>query len=144
MYARFFLKRAGLSRSEVLSNPDFSFDKEVSGDKLSVYCDGLRFLFLSQTKDKEERKLIKVDNLMAAAKFFGKIYMDLEKDGYMSVDVICEEDMNASGRTLEIERLMNEVEKKDGFSDYKSPNPYKRSEERRVGKECRSRWSPYH
>ena len=23
-------------------------------------------------------------------------------------------------------------------------NPYKRSEERRVGKECRSRWSPYH
>ena len=23
-------------------------------------------------------------------------------------------------------------------------NPYNRSEERRVGKECRSRWSPYH
>ena len=23
-------------------------------------------------------------------------------------------------------------------------NPYFRSEERRVGKECRSRWSPYH
>jgi len=23
-------------------------------------------------------------------------------------------------------------------------SPYKRSEERRVGKECRSRWSPYH
>src|SRR3712207_7349177 len=23
-------------------------------------------------------------------------------------------------------------------------NPYVRSEERRVGKECRSRWSPYH
>ena len=22
--------------------------------------------------------------------------------------------------------------------------PYRRSEERRVGKECRSRWSPYH
>ena len=25
-----------------------------------------------------------------------------------------------------------------------SLNDYKRSEERRVGKECRSRWSPYH
>ena len=25
-----------------------------------------------------------------------------------------------------------------------SPNPSPRSEERRVGKECRSRWSPYH
>src|SRR2546430_11078496 len=24
------------------------------------------------------------------------------------------------------------------------PKPCKRSEERRVGKECRSRWSPYH
>ena len=26
----------------------------------------------------------------------------------------------------------------------KTPNDFKRSEERRVGKECRSRWSPYH
>src|SRR3989454_8304566 len=25
-----------------------------------------------------------------------------------------------------------------------SPQVYRRSEERRVGKECRSRWSPYH
>ena len=25
-----------------------------------------------------------------------------------------------------------------------SPERYDRSEERRVGKECRSRWSPYH
>src|SRR2546430_3864828 len=24
------------------------------------------------------------------------------------------------------------------------PDPFMRSEERRVGKECRSRWSPYH
>ena len=24
------------------------------------------------------------------------------------------------------------------------PHPSRRSEERRVGKECRSRWSPYH
>ena len=24
------------------------------------------------------------------------------------------------------------------------PNAFARSEERRVGKECRSRWSPYH
>ena len=26
----------------------------------------------------------------------------------------------------------------------KEQNKYRRSEERRVGKECRSRWSPYH
>ena len=28
-------------------------------------------------------------------------------------------------------------------AEYRNPN-YDRSEERRVGKECRSRWSPYH
>src|SRR5256886_4053544 len=27
---------------------------------------------------------------------------------------------------------------------FTAPNPQDRSEERRVGKECRSRWSPYH
>ena len=31
--------------------------------------------------------------------------------------------------------------KKTGLSDFGED---KRSEERRVGKECRSRWSPYH
>ena len=31
-----------------------------------------------------------------------------------------------------------------GFPGIKSLNQYYRSEERRVGKECRSRWSPYH
>ena len=30
------------------------------------------------------------------------------------------------------------------FSQLKDACPLKRSEERRVGKECRSRWSPYH
>src|SRR2546429_5940347 len=33
---------------------------------------------------------------------------------------------------------MHEVEADHGF------HPFLRSEERRVGKECRSRWSPYH
>src|SRR2546426_10544811 len=35
----------------------------------------------------------------------------------------------------------------DSFAKYELPleiEPYNRSEERRVGKECRSRWSPYH
>src|SRR5260370_26162688 len=35
-----------------------------------------------------------------------------------------------------IDRLWNTVQERDRFPD--------RSEERRVGKECRSRWSPYH
>ena len=32
--------------------------------------------------------------------------------------------------------------KRNGLEEYK--NQHIRSEERRVGKECRSRWSPYH
>src|SRR3712207_3251056 len=31
-----------------------------------------------------------------------------------------------------------------GYKEATSPNKGQRSEERRVGKECRSRWSPYH
>src|SRR3712207_919537 len=32
----------------------------------------------------------------------------------------------------------------DGTGMQVAPHPHTRSEERRVGKECRSRWSPYH
>ena len=35
-------------------------------------------------------------------------------------------------------------EKKDRQPDPRFPRDTDRSEERRVGKECRSRWSPYH
>ena len=38
-----------------------------------------------------------------------------------------------------------EIPAKSFFSDSDRENEFKlRSEERRVGKECRSRWSPYH
>jgi len=39
----------------------------------------------------------------------------------------------------EIDRAIREVSKRREFELYGA-----RSEERRVGKECRSRWSPYH
>ena len=55
---------------------------------------------------------------------------------------------------MQLARFLNSVFKKDGFiledayaKSYiiGSPESDKpRSEERRVGKECRSRWSPYH
>ena len=32
----------------------------------------------------------------------------------------------------------------DQWKDFYGPKSLCRSEERRVGKECRSRWSPYH
>ena len=36
------------------------------------------------------------------------------------------------------------LEKRDGIDNAKLYRNHRRSEERRVGKECRSRWSPYH
>src|SRR2546430_9570263 len=38
------------------------------------------------------------------------------------------------------------LERRLSLSSVRHPHraPYRRSEERRVGKECRSRWSPYH
>ena len=41
----------------------------------------------------------------------------------------------------EVDKLVVKHSEKD---DTGSPKLVKRSEERRVGKECRSRWSPYH
>ena len=35
------------------------------------------------------------------------------------------------------------LDKLEAFASFNGPDFY-RSEERRVGKECRSRWSPYH
>ena len=36
------------------------------------------------------------------------------------------------------------AEVKEVLEEYSEDNELCRSEERRVGKECRSRWSPYH
>ena len=43
--------------------------------------------------------------------------------------------------------VAKEAKKLSGIEDikyYKDTVDHRRSEERRVGKECRSRWSPYH
>ena len=44
--------------------------------------------------------------------------------------------MKISGQMKNLQR--------SGWVYHKIENPESRSEERRVGKECRSRWSPYH
>ena len=53
--------------------------------------------------------------------------------------------------TNEFNRIINQIIKVGEYlseisdeTKSKYPNIYWRSEERRVGKECRSRWSPYH
>ena len=51
------------------------------------------------------------------------------------------QDMLANKERISVPKLMKKTGLSRGFF-YK--NPTVRSEERRVGKECRSRWSPYH
>src|ERR1043165_764870 len=43
-----------------------------------------------------------------------------------------------------VNEVMMEVDGKRALTPDPSPSGWERSEERRVGKECRSRWSPYH
>jgi len=49
------------------------------------------------------------------------------------------------GRPINSRKEKQDDMKRHGCVEYEpSLSPVKRSEERRVGKECRSRWSPYH
>ena len=66
---------------------------------------------------------------------FSVINMKL-RDCYSSLDELCE-DMD-----VDKEELVGQL-KAAGF-EYSAEHNKFRSEERRVGKECRSRWSPYH
>ena len=45
---------------------------------------------------------------------------------------------------LDLPNLVGAVEKGEKAINIKLSKTHRRSEERRVGKECRSRWSPYH
>ena len=49
------------------------------------------------------------------------------------------DDSDTRGELVSLELSYAEVLAKHAY-----PQPVARSEERRVGKECRSRWSPYH
>src|SRR5256885_11798694 len=90
--------------------------------------------------------------------FFSSRRRHTRLQGDWSSDV-CSSDLGAGGGELGLDRLRDlllpggrQVDggglgpaagaHRDGLED--RPGEEERSEERRVGKECRSRWSPYH
>ena len=53
--------------------------------------------------------------------------------------------MKTENKNMRIMEPGNTTEEREAKgTKYKPVQPVVRSEERRVGKECRSRWSPYH
>src|SRR3712207_7345913 len=67
------------------------------------------------------------------------IYNDY-KNNSIKDDIVA---MTKEGKLLVGKHTVNELKEKN-VTDAVSFGPALRSEERRVGKECRSRWSPYH
>ena len=52
--------------------------------------------------------------------------------------------MESVGVEMKITELPEDISQADFVKAFRKVNEAHRSEERRVGKECRSRWSPYH
>ena len=62
---------------------------------------------------------------------------NLTADGYGVTSALNARSAADAIRQLEFDLVLLDINLPDG-------NGFERSEERRVGKECRSRWSPYH
>ena len=73
-------------------------------------------------------------------------YATENKFGVAAINTLNIETVKYVIEAAERERVPIIVQFYPGFSDYTDLKhlAFARSEERRVGKECRSRWSPYH
>ena len=139
-----------------------------------LISDNVKFKTKSITKDKEGhyitiKELIQKDDItfvniyapiIGAPKYIKQILTDIK--GETDNNTIMVEDFNtpftSMGRSLRqkiskaTEILNDTIDQLDLTEIYRTQHQkrkekiilFKRSEERRVGKECRSRWSPYH
>src|SRR2546425_8686277 len=81
-----------------------------------------------------EKVVVCVMGLNGRGTVLGKVFA---KTPHAEVAAVCDVDATVlakAGATLGVKSI----------SDFRRALDDKRSEERRVGKECRSRWSPYH
>ena len=76
---------------------------------------------------------------------FGKVKIQKPKSQHVTAFAIIVDEMTLEKTGGAVEAYRDALEA-DGLSTYIVSGNWKnpRSEERRVGKECRSRWSPYH
>ena len=72
-------------------------------------------------------------------------YIESEADGLdISVLAVVPDETPYRGILQLVHGMSEYKERYLPFMEYMAKKGYVRSEERRVGKECRSRWSPYH
>ena len=76
----------------------------------------------------------------------GEVYTDIMEIHMLELGKLSQEDQNEEG-IIRWMRFLNAKSRKE-LKEMEKQDEYfgeaYRSEERRVGKECRSRWSPYH
>ena len=75
-----------------------------------------------------------------SAEYKGEAELIKLKDGQKKagIDIINERPK------IDGDKVVIEFDKENRYNDGSKDTIFNRSEERRVGKECRSRWSPYH
>src|SRR3712207_9219275 len=96
------------------------------------------------TLKRMDNVLIVVEDMEAAKAFFVELGMELEGETQVEgpwVDsTVGLNDVSAEIAMMRTPDGHGRVE----LTKFRTPPAVRRSEERRVGKECRSRWSPYH
>src|SRR3989441_2176616 len=123
------------------SNPAI-FEKAITGSNL--YND---ILMSPDAKKLDANGLfekIAFRDVQDACDIFKPVYLETKRrDGYVSLEVSPFLGFDTKASLAEARRLWKAVDRPNVM--IKIPGtPEGRSEERRVGKECRSRWSPYH
>ena len=103
---------------------------------------------LTSLNDNEERVAVVIDMKVSpeGSVVSGEVYRALvhnkAKLAYDSVGMWLQKEADAPEKVQAVKGLAENLQLQDKIADAMREN--RRSEERRVGKECRSRWSPYH
>ena len=137
------------NKKEIISQNDKTkSDLKVDIDLLSINSDNLWMNLIKKIYNTEESSNILKDlsniKLETPVNSFLLFYNDIKKEIMKK--------MNIKDSEVKYKLLSSEINSKWKEASKEEKDKYKkiqiknriRSEERRVGKECRSRWSPYH
>ena len=118
---------------------------DVKGGKLSIIATDLDLVFYDEIN---EIKIIKDGSTTTSAAILYDILRKISGNSEIKFDLKTENKLNLLTDNSDFNLLCLPTDNFPNFSDDFESNEISfnksRSEERRVGKECRSRWSPYH